>query len=55
MGTPIIGVMAFMGIMPDEVGIMLNNVHNRAVVAPARAVVGNNIVWFDERKANRAI
>lgn len=47
--------MALMGIMPEEVGIMLNNVHNRAVAAPARAVVGNNIVWLDDRKANRAI
>lgn len=43
-GTPIIGVMAFIGMTPDDIGMTLINVHNRAITAPHNAVAGSNMM-----------
>lgn len=44
MGTPIMGVMAFIGITPDDTGITLIKVHNNAMTAPHKAVAGSNMI-----------
>ena len=54
-GTPIIGVMALMGITPIDVGVTLNNVHSRAITAPASIVIGSNVLWLDVLSVNLAI
>ena len=53
MGTPMIGVIALIGIT-DE-GNTLMRLHNNAITAPARAVAGSKTVWLDDRNANRAM
>ena len=40
MGTPIMGVIALMGTIPDD-GTTLMSTHNNATTAPASAVAGN--------------
>lgn len=54
-GTPIIGVIALIGITPHDAGSTLMRLHNNAITAPARAVAGSKTVWLDERNAKRAI
>lgn len=44
MGTPIMGVIALMGIMPEAEGTTLMSVHNNATTAPARAVAGKSTI-----------
>lgn len=43
-GTPIIGVMALIGITPIEEGITLISVHKSAITAPASIVMGSNVL-----------
>ena len=45
MGTPIIGVMALMGIMPCGLHT-LAKAHSRAMTAPARMVAGTRRAWL---------
>ena len=44
MGTPIMGVIALMGIMPDAEGTTLMSVQHNATTAPARAVAGKSTI-----------
>lgn len=41
MGTPIMGVIALMGITPDETGMTLMREQSSAITAPHSAVAGN--------------
>ena len=53
-GTPTMGVMALMGIMPDA-GNTLTSWHINATTAPASMVHGSNMLWLDELSSSRAI
>ena len=54
-GTPITGVIALIGMTPDDAGSTLMNVHNNAITAPHRAVAGNSVTWFDDCNASLAM
>lgn len=55
MGTPITGVIAFIGIIPIEVGNTLISVHKRAITVPLNIVIGIRALWFDELSNSLAI
>lgn len=54
-GTPIIGVMAFIGITPIDAGATLMRVHKRAITAPDSMVTGSRVLWLDVLRDNRAM
>lgn len=47
MGTPMTGVIAFIGIIPIDDGSTLNSVHSRAVAPPNSIVAGRRVLWFE--------
>lgn len=55
MGTPIMGVIALMGITPEEIGMTLMREHSSAITAPHNAVAGNRTTWLDDFNARRAM
>ncbi len=55
MGTPIMGVIALMGITPEEIGLTLMREHSSAITAPHNAVAGNRTTWLDDFNARRAM
>ena len=55
MGTPTIGVMALMGMVPTDVGSTLTSWHSKAVAAPASMVQGMSTLWLDEFSISRAM
>jgi hypothetical protein len=54
-GTPIIGVMALIGIIPIETGATLTSEHSRAITAPANMVIGVRILWLEVPRDRRAM
>ena len=53
-GAPIIGVIAFSGIMPASPGRVVIILHKSAVAEPHRIVSGNSWLWLSEPRINRA-
>ena len=49
-----IGVIAFIGITPIELGNTLNSVQANDMNVPARIVAGRSTTWFDEFNINLA-
>lgn len=55
MGTPIMGVIALMGITPDEIGRTLMSEQSNAITAPHSAVAGSRTTWLEDFSASRAM
>lgn len=53
-GTPMIGVMALMGMAPVD-GNTLSQTHSKATPAPVKAVAGIRTPWREVPTHNRAI
>lgn len=49
------GVMALMGITPDEMGRTLMREQSSAITAPHSAVAGSRTMWLDDLSARRAM
>ena len=54
-GTPMTGVMAFMGSTPLLPGIVVSTLHARVRAAPQSMVAGMSMEWFDVLNIIRAM
>ena len=49
------GVIALMGITPDEIGRTLMSEQSNAITAPHSAVAGSRTTWLEDFSASRAM
>ena len=54
-GAPKIGVIAFKGMTPENIGNTLIRLHNRAMNEPIRIVQGRRDLWSEVPNINRAM